>query len=126
MNSGKIEDKRPLLVCVGGLGGGHQASYMKNTMQKANEAGYQAVFVLFRGTGDMPVQSDKMYCMTSWRDIKEPVDYLHEKYCRKQGRRMYLYAVSLGAAISSNYLLNDDASTPFSGAVTYGCPMNAT
>lgn len=37
---------------------------------------------------------------------------------------MYLYAVSLGGAVSTHYLLNDDANTPFSGAVTYGTPMN--
>jgi len=37
---------------------------------------------------------------------------------------MYFYAVSLGGAISTHYLINDDANTPFSGAVTYGTPMN--
>mmetsp|Transcript_36901 Transcript_36901/g.48497 ORF Transcript_36901/g.48497 Transcript_36901/m.48497 type:complete len:124 (-) Transcript_36901:868-1239(-) len=51
----KNPDKRPLLVCIGGLGGGHQATYMKATMARAKQAGYQVVFVLFRGTGDMPV-----------------------------------------------------------------------
>ena len=48
-------DQSPVLVCVGGLGGGHQAPYMKATMIRAKEQGYQVVFVLFRGTGDMPV-----------------------------------------------------------------------
>ena len=67
-----------------------------------------------------------MYCLTSWRDVKEPVDFLYKKYCLKQGRRIYLYAVSLGGAISTNYLLYDDANTPLSGAVTYGTPMNPT
>lgn len=37
---------------------------------------------------------------------------------------MYLWAVSLGGAICTHYLINDDANTPFSGAVTYGTPMN--
>ena len=45
--------------------------------------GYQAVFLLFRATGNMPVQSSKMYCLVSWRDIKEPSDYLYETYCKK-------------------------------------------
>ena len=44
--------------------------------------GYQVVFVLFRGTGDMPIQSDKMYHLLSWKDIKEPSDYLYETYCK--------------------------------------------
>ena len=75
-------ETRPLLVCIGGLGGGHQASYMKSVMGRAREMGYQVVFVLFRGTGDMPIQSDKMYHMLSWKDIKEPSDYLYQTYCK--------------------------------------------
>ena len=85
--------------------------------------GYQCVFVLFRGTGGMPIQTDKMYHLLSWRDIKEPTDYLHEKYCKSQGRRMYLYGVSLGGGILMHYMLNDAAASPYSAVVTYGTPM---
>ena len=73
-------DKRPLLVCVGGLGGGHQAPYMLATMYKAKEMGYQVVFLLARNAGGMPIQSDKMVHMLSWKDIKEPSDFLYGKY----------------------------------------------
>ena len=111
-------------MCVGGLGGGHQATYMKSVMAEAKLKGFQVVFLLFRATGDMPVQSDKMYCLLSWKDVKEPSDYLFKTYCEKQGRRMYLYSCSLGGGISTHYLMNDDANTPYSGSVSYGTPMN--
>ena len=34
------EEKRPLLVCIGGLGGGHHAPYMKSLMKQAKQDGY--------------------------------------------------------------------------------------
>ena len=71
----------------------------------------------------MPVQSDRMYSMVSWRDLKEPSDYLYEKYCKRQGRRMYLYGVSLGGIIQTHYILEDNANTPYSGVVSYGVPF---
>lgn len=36
---------------------------------------------------------------------------------------MYLYGVSLGGAIQTHYMLNDDAQTPYSGMVCYGNPF---
>ena len=93
-------------------------------MYRARQLGYQVVFVLFRATGDMPVQSDKLYHMLSWRDIKEPSDYIYSKYVKPvAGRRMYLYGVSLGGAIQTHYILNDNADTPFSAMVSYGNPF---
>ena len=102
------KEKRPLLVCIGGLGGGQQATYMKPVMHKARKMGYQIVYLHFRATGDMPVTTDKIHCMLSWQDIKEPSDYLFQKYCKNQGRSMYLYGVSLGATMQTHYLINDD------------------
>jgi len=83
------------------------------------------VFILFRGSGDVPVTKGKLYCAFSWRDIKEPVDYIFKTYAAPRNRRIYLYACSLGAAISSNYLCNDPEA-PISGAVFYGTPINLT
>ena len=96
---------------------------MTNIMQKAHKMGYQIVLVMFRASGGMPVQSDKAYCMVSWRDLKEPSDYIFEKYCRRQGRRMYLWGVSLGAVISTQYMIHDDENSPYSALVCYAAPF---
>ena len=62
--------------------------------------------------------------MLSWKDIKEPSDYIYEKYVKPiAGRRMYLYGVSLGGAIQTHYILNDNENTPFSAMVSYGNPF---
>ena len=72
----------------------------------------------------MPIKTDKIYSLQSWRDIKEPSDYLYEKYVKPvQNRRMYLYGVSLGGSIQTHYILNDNANTPYSAMVAYGNPF---
>ena len=64
---------------------------MKHTMNRARSLGYQVVFVLFRGTGDILIEFDKLYSLASWRDLKEPTDYIYSKYVKPvPDRRMYL------------------------------------
>ena len=36
----KLDDKRPVLVVYGGLGGGHQNTYMKATLIEATKRGF--------------------------------------------------------------------------------------
>ena len=63
--------------------------------------------------------------MKCWRDIKEPIDYIYDKYCRAQKRRTYLYSCSLGATITSHYMIEDaNNCPPFEGAAFYGTPIN--
>jgi len=115
------QDKRPILVLVGGLGGFNQASYIKNMIPLANKKGYKCVMIGYRGTGGIPVTHGKTYSSASWRDIKEPCDYLKKAY--GQDRRMHLYACSLGALVCTNYLCRDDKA-PFESAIFYGTPFN--
>jgi len=75
----------------------------------------------FRGTDGMKVTHGKTYSAASWRDIKEPVDYIKKTYC--QDRRMHLYSCSLGALICCNYLARDEKA-PFESAIFYGTPFN--
>mmetsp|Transcript_26096 Transcript_26096/g.35616 ORF Transcript_26096/g.35616 Transcript_26096/m.35616 type:complete len:171 (+) Transcript_26096:465-977(+) len=87
----------------------------------ANKKGFKVVMIGYRGTGGMKVTHGKTYASASWRDIKEPVDYIKKTYC--QDRRMHLYACSLGATICCNYLARDEKA-PFESAIFYGTPFN--
>ena len=55
--------------------------------------------------------SSTLYGSASWKDYKEPVDYIYHKYCTgKDGylkRRIYGYGVSLGAQVVTLYLVNE-------------------
>ena len=78
-----LNDKRPLLIAVGGLGGNGQCSYMKGVISAIAKKGFKIAFVLYRGTGGLPITTSKLYSIQEWRDIKEPVDYLYGKHCKK-------------------------------------------
>ena len=40
-------DKRPLLVCVGGLGGNGQNAYMKAVIRAMGKKGFKIAFVMY-------------------------------------------------------------------------------
>ena len=68
----------------------------------------------------MPITSPKFYCMGSWTDIKEPIDYINKKL----ERPMYLFATSLGGIISAQYLINDQNKTSIKAATFFGTPLS--
>jgi predicted alpha/beta-fold hydrolase len=43
--------------------------------------GYKCVIINFRGAADMPLTSKKFYWTMGWEDLKEPIDYISQKYC---------------------------------------------
>mmetsp|Transcript_32541 Transcript_32541/g.23508 ORF Transcript_32541/g.23508 Transcript_32541/m.23508 type:complete len:103 (+) Transcript_32541:350-658(+) len=90
----------------------------------ADSQGFKVVFVGFRGSGGAELTHGKLYCAARWIDIKEPVDYIYDTYCKSTDRKVYLYALSLGAIMSTNYLIRAGQETPLSGAIFYGTPFN--
>mmetsp|Transcript_24084 Transcript_24084/g.16948 ORF Transcript_24084/g.16948 Transcript_24084/m.16948 type:complete len:99 (+) Transcript_24084:413-709(+) len=82
--------------------------------------GFKIVFVGFRGAGGAELTHGKVYSANSWHDIKEPIDYIYKTYCESSDRKMYLYALSLGAIMCTNYLINVGKDVPLSGVILYG------
>lgn len=115
-NSGK-----PILACVAGLSGGSDNGYLYSMMKEAMSKGFKCVVVNFRGSCGLKMTSSQLYGSASWRDYKEPVDYLHKKYCKGLDgfaqRRLYGYGVSLGAQIVTLYLVNEGEKSVLSGAL---------
>ena len=70
------DDKRPLLICVGNLGGYRQSSQLKSVIKAVSAKGFKIAFVRYRGTGGVPITTGKLYSIKEWRDVKEPADYL--------------------------------------------------
>ena len=69
--------------------------------------------------------SRKIYWMPNWEDLKEPIDYIHRKYCSSReydARHLYAYSVSLGSTILALYLVNEGDKCPLKGVVQYGVP----
>ena len=64
-----------------------------------------------------------MYCAGSVEDVKEPMDYIFDKYCVKQRRRLYLIGNSMGANLVANYLGTEASQCPVTAACCVQPPM---
>ena len=115
----RADDQRPILVCIAGLGSDTQAIYVRNMIMHLHRD-FKCVFVQWRAQSGVPVTSNKLYSMASWRDVKEPVDYISQKYKRP----LYLFGTSLGAIVSTNYLIHDAQHTPIRAAAFLNGPMD--
>jgi len=80
---------------------------------------FKCVFVQWRGQSGVEITSPKLYSMGVWRDIKEPIDYIHNKHKRP----IYMFSCSLGAICSTIYLINEGDKTPVKAATFYGSPL---
>jgi predicted alpha/beta-fold hydrolase len=79
-----LPSKRPILCLISGLSGGNDNLYVYSMVKEATLAGYKCVVINFRGAAGVPLTSRKLYWFNSWEDIKEPIDYIHRKYCCKK------------------------------------------
>jgi predicted alpha/beta-fold hydrolase len=90
-------------------------------MKEATENGFKCVVVNFRGTADLELTSSKLYNAAGWQDLKEPFDYLYDKYCAGnngyKSRRIYAYGCSLGGGILNLYLIKEKEKPKLSGAI---------
>jgi predicted alpha/beta-fold hydrolase len=45
-----------------------------------------------------------VYCASASNDLIEPMQYIHQQYCRDSGRKLFVIGFSLGANILANAL----------------------
>jgi predicted alpha/beta-fold hydrolase len=98
--------------------------YLYSMIRAANQAGYKCVVVNFRGCSGVKLTSPKIYWKCNWTDVKEPIEYIHEKYCSGSNleylqRNLYAYAVSLGAGMLTKYLMKSGDKCVLNGALPY-------
>jgi predicted alpha/beta-fold hydrolase len=71
-----------------------------------------------------------MYWINNWRDLQEPIEYIHGKYCDGAAsgeylpRNIYGYSVSLGAAMLARYVISTGERCVLKGVLLYGLFIN--
>jgi predicted alpha/beta-fold hydrolase len=71
---------------------------------QAEQHGYEAVVINYRGLAGMELATPKLYNSMAVNDVSEPMDFIFEKYCRKQNRPTFATGVSMGANILANLI----------------------
>ncbi|CDW88437.1 ymr210w-like protein [Stylonychia lemnae] len=102
------KELRPIVVVVPGLTSNNNEIYMLNLLIEAKKKGFQGVVVNYRGASEMELSSPQLYCAASSNDVREPVEYIRNKYCLnskgQQIRHLYLVGNSMGAGLVANYI----------------------
>jgi len=116
--------QRPILCCFPGLCGDSKHIYLYSMIKSATQAGYKCVVVNFRGCSGVKLTSPKIYWTCNWTDVKEPIEYIHARFCSGDNqdfmkRNLYAYAVSLGACMLTKYLFTSGDKCVLSGAIPY-------
>ena len=113
-----------ILVILAGLAGERDNGYNFDVIREGLRRGYKIVLISYRGTAGMKLTSGKMYNLMVWEDIKEPIDYIYEKYCQGNGRKIHAYAVSLGANVLGHYMINEQEKSKLTSVATFGNLFN--
>jgi len=91
------EDKdRPILCICPGLTSSSAAIYVLNFVDEAHQRGFDAVVINHRGLADCELSTPQMYACNGTSDLKESIEYVHEKF-NGIGRKLMVIGVSLGA-----------------------------
>ena len=120
---GDGRNKRPIVAVMPGLSSNNDEVYVLNLLIEAKRQGYRPVVINYRGASDVALTSAKLYCAGSVDDLRQPLKYLHEKYCRLGGggggdrpTDLYLIGNSMGANITANFV-GEEGSSCFLKAV---------
>uniref|UniRef100_A0A452Z6W6 Serine aminopeptidase S33 domain-containing protein n=1 Tax=Aegilops tauschii subsp. strangulata TaxID=200361 RepID=A0A452Z6W6_AEGTS len=109
------DDSTPIVVVVPGLTSDSTAAYVKHLVFSMASNGWNVVVGNHRGLGGISITSDCFYNGGWTEDIREVVNYLHQKYPEAP---LFTVGTSLGANILVKYLGEEGGSTPVAGAAS--------
>ena len=110
-----------------GLGGASTNLYSTGLNVAAHRQGYTVGTIIFRGGNGIPITSGKISYSGCWQDVKEILEYAHNKYVKKGcGTRMYAFGSSLGSQVLGLYMLHEgeNARKLLDGCILYGTPWS--
>ncbi|KAI5019342.1 hypothetical protein ZWY2020_044230 [Hordeum vulgare] len=115
------DDSTPIVVVVPGLTSDSTAAYVKHLVFSMASNGWNVVVGNHRGLGGISITSDCFYNGGWTEDIREVVNYLHQKYPQAP---LFTVGTSLGANILVKYLGEEGENTPVAGAASICSPWD--
>ncbi|KAM0864465.1 hypothetical protein ACQ4PT_043917 [Festuca glaucescens] len=115
------DDSTPIVIVVPGLTSDSTAAYVKHLVFSMASKGWNVVVGNHRGLGGISITSDCFYNGGWTEDIREVVNYLHQKYPKAP---LFTVGASLGANILVKYLGEEGENTPVAGAASICSPWD--
>ncbi|KAG4053742.1 hypothetical protein PC123_g11114 [Phytophthora cactorum] len=120
-----VEPTRRTVILLPGLTGGSPENYIRSTIAKLHELGWQCVVLNARGCANTPVTTAQLFCSAYTGDLRFVLQQLSEKYQFTQDAFVGV-GFSMGSNVLVKYLGEDGDQTPLTGAVSVGNPFDLT
>lgn len=99
------DDDKAIVITLTGLSGSSAEAYIRCLYKKLEKISEFELFVInSRGCGNSSLSTPKLFCALWTEDIRELVKYFKKVY---PNRKIYLFGVSLGSIVLSNYLAQE-------------------
>lgn len=85
-----------------GLTGSSQAEYIKTLVPIAHQIGYRAVVLNYRGLGNTPLLTPRLYCAADDADLRTALAHIRKS---NPNTKLIAIGISLGGIILSRYLI---------------------
>ncbi|XP_074570980.1 uncharacterized protein LOC141827592 [Curcuma longa] len=115
------DDTTPIVVVIPGLTSDSVSPYLKHLTYSLAKQGQNIVVSNHRGLAGISITSDCFYNAGWTEDIREVINYLHQKYPKAN---LFAVGTSVGANILVKYLGEDEGNTPIAGAASICSPWD--
>ncbi|KAG6616106.1 putative serine protease family S33 [Phytophthora cinnamomi] len=120
-----VEPTRRTVILLPGLTGGSPENYIRSTVARLHELGWQCVVLNARGCANTPVRTAQLFCSAYTGDLRFVLQQLSEKYQFAQEAFVGV-GFSMGSNVLVKYLGEDGDETPLTGAISVGNPFDLT
>lgn len=111
---------RPVVLVLPGMVNSSRSIYIRYTMARLDEAGFQAVAMNYRAVEHLEITSPHLGCADTWKDLPEVLDVIEES-CPKQP--IFAMGFSMGGTILTKYLGEQGEHCRIRAAVAVSCPL---
>ncbi|OWZ12830.1 Serine protease [Phytophthora megakarya] len=121
----EVETTRRTVILLPGLTGGSPENYIRSTIARLHELGWQCVVLNARGCANTPVTTAQLFCSAYTGDLRYVLQQLSEKYDFATEAFVGV-GFSMGSNVLVKYLGEEGDQTPLMGAVSIGNPFDFT
>lgn len=101
----KSDDSKAIVIALTGLSGSSAESYIRCLFSRLSKNSNFDLYVLnSRGCGNVNLTTPKLFCALWTEDVREVIKFFKANY---PNRKIYLFGVSLGSIVMTNYLAQE-------------------
>ncbi|RLN86944.1 hypothetical protein BBJ28_00009804 [Nothophytophthora sp. Chile5] len=118
-----VDPSKRTVILLPGLTGGSPEVYIRRTIARLHELGWQCVVLNARGCADTPVKTAQLFCCAYTDDLRFVLKKLTEKYDFAHEAFVGV-GFSMGSNVLVKYLGEEGESAPLTGAISVGNPFD--